>query len=213
MHKAAALLIALAIVSGCRKKTDAPTASGTASSGTGSAPGSAVEPAGSGSAPGSAAEPAGSGSSAAAGSGSADAPEASKPFPRFDDALKSGKGWITDEEAKAGIVELIAEDDLSGKTKGKFTTKRLCGDAAKKSAEAMGAAFVKRSKTDTHDPAICRDDEGGVVCFSAGVGEGDVGFEMSYMDGKLVGVKSYGMGVTVEKQEVEYKKLLGEKCK
>jgi hypothetical protein len=56
----------------------------------------------------------------------------------------------------------------------------MCGDAAKKSADLMGAAIVKRTKAADHDPSECKAEGETTSCFSPGVGEGDVAYVLEY---------------------------------
>jgi hypothetical protein len=213
------LVVALSLVAfaGCKKKenkAEPAVASGSA----------VVEPAGSaGSANGSgSAVAAGSDSGSNAGSaGAAPSDElASQPFPRFDDSLTGKSPWITDAEAKAGIVEMLVDEDLSGKTKGVQTVKRHCGAAAKKAAEQIGAAFVKRSKDATYEKPVCdfgKDTQDKMYCLSMGQGEGDVALIAEYTKTgetwALVGVQSVGVGIHTDKLDPTYDKLLAEKCK
>lgn len=221
MKHAALLIIALVTASGCKKKNekveDKPVV-GSGSSMTGSGSSADTGSAGAGSSmAGSGSSMAGAGSGSGSGSAAADT---LTQFARFDDPI-AGKGpWVTDAEAKAGIVELIAEDDLSGKTKGTFTTKRLCGDAAKKSVETLGAAFAKRAKDASYDPTQCVDHsevKDRKVCLSMGLGEGDVSYYLEYQKTgetwTLIGAQSVAVGVNTDNQDKVYTKLLGDKCK
>lgn len=214
------LVVALSVlaVSACKKK-ETKTAEPAVASGSAvvePAGSAVVEPAGSA---GSAGSADGSGSAGSAGSAASDEPT-SQPFPRFDDAL-AGKGpWITDAEAKAGIVEMVVDEDLSGKTKPVQTVKRQCGAAAKKAADGVGAAFVKRSKDATYEKPICdfaKDAKDKLSCLSMGQGEGDVALILEYAKTgeawALVGVQTIGIGINTDKLDATYAKLLGETCK
>lgn len=228
MKHAALLLIALTAV-GCKKKQSEGTStagsgstmvgSGSAAAGSGSAMAGSGSDSASGSAgSGSGSAMAGSGSGADTGSaGSGSAAPTQTGFARFDDALAGKTPWITADEAKAGIVEMIAVDDLSGKSKGTFLTERRCGAAAKKAAESMGAAFTGRAKDGNHDPAECKDEGEMKMCFAGGIAEGDVSYVMEYKKAgdnwQLVGVSTTAVGLITEKQDAVYKKLLAAKCK
>jgi hypothetical protein len=230
------LALVLVLVVGCKKKktTTEPTTSGsnTGSSMAGSSTGSGSATSGSatGSATGSGSAMAGSGSdSDSAGSASGYKMSKDQPVPvksakvgwaPVDDAIDGKSPWLSDANAKAGLVELIADDDLSGKTKGTFTTKRLCGDAAKKAAATAGEIIAKRSKDATYDQTECREsgmDPTVQMCLSGGLGEGDFSILLHYKKvgdtWTLIGIQNTGVGIDTEKQETEYQKLLGTKCK
>ena len=136
------------------------------------------------------------------------------PFPRFDDALAGKAPWITDDEAKAGLVEEIVPE------KGTPTAKRHCGAAAKTSAEAIGAAFVKVSKDPLHTIPECGmpgDTKETMTCLTMGKGEGvllSAEYKKIGETWTLVGMRSKALGgADDEKQDIEFGKLLGAKCK
>ena len=164
--------------------------------------------------------PAGSASAGSASAGSAStgtpAPERKGTgFAPFDDALAGTRPWIAADD-KAGIVELVAVDDLSGHTKGKFTVDQRCGADAAKIVEALGKRIAERAKSG-HEPPACKEDGGVTSCYQPGLAEGDVVLELEYGKSgdawRVIGAKTYGVGVTAEKEETKYAALLKEKCK
>jgi hypothetical protein len=158
--------------------------------------------------------------SASAGSASTGAP-APAPAPKgtgfapFDDALAGTKPWIAADD-KAGIVELVAVDDLSGRTKGQFAVDRRCGADAAKVVEALGKRIAERAKSG-HEPPACKEEGGITSCFQPGLAEGDVVLELEYGKSgdawRVIGAKTYGVGITAAKEETKYAALLKEKCK
>jgi len=230
MKNIALVLVLATLVVGCKKKKTAePTAASGSNSGSsmaGAAPGSGSAPAGSGSAAAGSGSSEGSGSAAGSGGYKMSKDEPTPPksdkvgFGPVDDAIAGKSPWLSDAAAKAGLVELIADDDLSGKTKGTFTTKRLCGDAAKKAAAKAGEIVAKRSKDANYDQTECREsgtDPNKQLCLSGGLAEGDFSILLDYRKvgdtWTIVGIQNTGVGIDTEKQEAEYQKLLGKKCK
>jgi len=144
--------------------------------------------------------------------------EATSGLARIDDAV-AGKGpWITDEEAKAGIVELLAEEDASGKTKG--TTKRLCGAAAKEAITKYADAVTKRSQDDNYDQTSClsiTENKDDIWCLAGARLPGDRSVMINYQKREdtwtLVGVRWTTPRGDTRKLEAEYEKLLATKCK
>lgn len=136
-------------------------------------------------------------------------------FASFDEALAGRKPWVAPED-KAGIVELIAVDDLSGQTKGKFTVERRCGAEATKVVETLGKRIAERAKSG-HEAPTCKEDGGVMTCAQPGIAEGDIRIELQY--GKIgeawrvIGARTYGVGVTVPKEDAKYAALLKETCK
>lgn len=172
----------------------------------GSAVGSATSGAGSAAA--------GSGSAAAgSAAGSATAEAKGTGFAPFDDAMAGTKPWTVDD--KAGIVELYANDDLSGRTKGRFTVERKCGADATRTVEAMGKLIAERRKD--RDAPQCKEEGGLMSCFQPGIAEGDVVLELEYAKAgdawRVIGAKTYGVGITAAKEEAKYAALLKEQCK
>jgi hypothetical protein len=203
-------LLALVLAAGCSNKkpeerklvgSAAPTPStpaGSAATGSSAAAGS-----------GAAGSAAGSG---ATGSGTAEAKGTG--FQLFDDAMSGTKPWVAADD-KAGLVELVAKEDLSGRTKGQFLVERRCGADAAKAVEAMGKQMAARVKD--HDPAQCKEEAGVMSCFQPGLAEGDVVLEIQYAKAgdawRPIGVKTYGVGMHADKEEAKYVALLKEKCK
>ena len=152
---------------------------------------------------------------AAAGDSESGAP--GQPFALFDTALAGGKPWL-DDAGKLGIVELEAIDDASGRSVGTFKVQRRCGADAVAAVGAIGRRIAERAKAGTHDPARCIGDaHDTMTCVQGGNGEGDVGLEIVYRAAKpgawrLVGVKTYAMGVTMDAQEAQFDKLAGGAC-
>lgn len=194
-------LLALVLAAGCdQSKPEERKLPGSAAPATTSPPAQ-----GGGSAAGSAAGPA---------AGSA-APQAKATgFAPFDDAITGKLPWTADE--KAGVVELIAVEDLSGHTKGKFTVERRCGADATRAVEALGKRIAERLKSD-RDPPQCKEEAGVTSCVQPGFAEGDVVLELEYGRSgdawRVIGVKTYGVGVQPAKEEARYAALLGEPCK
>jgi hypothetical protein len=152
--------------------------------------------------------------SGATGSGTAGSAKGTG-FAPFDDALAGTRPWIAVDD-KAGIVELVAVDDLSGRTKGQFAANRRCGADAAKAVEALGKRIAERAKSG-HEPPACKEDGGVTSCFQPGLAEGDVVLELEYGKSgdawRVIGAKTYGVGITAEKEETKYTALLKEKCK
>lgn len=172
-------------------------------------------PAGSGAGTtGSAAAGSGATGSGAAGGSGATAEAKGTGFQLFDDAMAGTKPWVAEGD-KAGIVELVANEDLSGRTKGQFRVERRCGADAAKAVEAMGKQMAARVKD--HDPAQCKENAGVMSCFQPGLAEGDVILEIQYAKTgdvwRPIGVKTYGVGMHADKEEAKYAALLKEKCK
>jgi hypothetical protein len=171
--------------------------------------------------PGSAAPTTTSAPAPTAGSGSA-APGPATPetkgtgFAPFDDALAGGKPWIAADD-KAGIVELHAVDDLSDRTKGKFSVERRCGADAARVVEALGAQIAERAKAGDRNPPQCKEEGGITSCIQPGRAEGDVVLELEYARTgdawRVIGAKTYGVGATATKEEARYAALLKEPCK
>jgi hypothetical protein len=149
--------------------------------------------------------------------------EGPRPFDNGDpplfgpyEASRSGKQpWLADA-GKRGVVELIAIDDASGRTKGTFKVTRRCGDAAVKAVDAIVAQMAKREKTG-YDRVNCIGEQGTRLCLQGGNGEGDNAFELVYKADAtgawtLVGVKTYAMGVTMDKEEAQLDKLAVGSC-
>ena len=133
-------------------------------------------------------------------------------FARVDDAAAGKAPWITDAEAKAGIVELIAD----GKT---ATIKRLCGEAAKQAMAKAGEILAKRMKDEALDQIVClqeNTDENQRMCLSKG-GEGELAVLPEYRQvggaWTLVGIRSVDIAANTKKEDAEYEKLLTAKCK
>ena len=181
----------------------------------GSAAPAPVTPAGS--AAGSAAAGSAAAGSAAAGSaaGSATAEAKGTGFAPFDEAMAGTRPWVAADD-KAGIVELYANDNLSGRTKGRFTVERKCGADAARTVEAMGKQIAARLK-DGRDAPQCKEDAGVTSCFQPGIAEGDVVLELEYAKTgdawRVIGAKTYGVGIKADKEEAKYAALLKEKCK
>ena len=134
-------------------------------------------------------------------------------FARVDDAAAGKAPWITDAEAKAGIVELVVDG------KGTATTKRLCGDAAKQAMAKVGEILAKRMKDESLDQIVClqeNTDENQRMCLSKG-GEGELAVLPEYRQvggtWTLVGVRSVDMTADTKKQDAAYEKLLTAQCK
>jgi hypothetical protein len=136
-------------------------------------------------------------------------------FAPFDDAFAGTRPWIAPDD-KAGIVELVAVDDLSGKTKGQFSVDRRCGADALKAVEAIGKRIADRRQSG-HEPPACKEDGGVTSCAQRGLAEGDVNLEIQYGKAadawRVIGVKTVAVGVTAAKEEAKYAALLKDKCK
>ena len=206
-------LLALVLATGCddkkpeERKLPGATPPITGSTGTGGATGSSAT----GSAGGTAGSAAGS-----AGGSAAPGPRATG-FAPFDEALAGTRPWVTADD-KAGVVELYAVDDLSGQTKGKFSVERRCGADAVQAVEAMGKLMPERMKTNpSREAPACKEEGATARCVQTGIAEGDVVLELEY--GKtgdawrVIGVKTYGVGMTFQKEADRYAALLKEKCK
>jgi hypothetical protein len=206
-------LLAL-VLAGCNDKRPEerklpPTQTGTPAGGTPA--GSATGTAGSG----------GTAGSATAGSagGSAGGPAAPGPkatgFAPFDEAIAGAKPWVPADD-KTGVVELVAVEDLSGRTKGKFSVERRCGADAAKAVEAVGKQMPERMKTN-HEAPACKEDGAIMRCSQPGLAEGDVVTEIEYAKTgeawRVIGVKTYGVGMTFQKEADRYAALLKEPCK
>jgi hypothetical protein len=209
------LVVALSLLVACKKKQaeDKPVPVEPGSAVAGSGLGSGAEPTGSNTGA------SGSGSQAGSNTGSAgsSAPVTKTGFAPFDDSFTGTRAWISAEESKVGVVELDAYEDLSGKTKGTSSVKRLCGAPATEAVAKIGAAIVTRSKDGHHDTPVCTTDGTSTSCVSPGVAEGDIAVLIEYQNvggnWNVIGIQSLGTGMVVPKLEAEYKKLLGEKCK
>jgi hypothetical protein len=158
----------------------------------------------------------GSAVGSATGSAAPSAPEPPPPsFAPFDDALAGKQPWVAPDD-KAGVIELNAVEDLSGRTKGKFSVERRCGADAAKVAEAVGKQLTERVKTN-HEAPVCKTEGDRTACFQRGLAEGDVDLEIEYARAgdkwRVIGVKTYGRGMTITKQEEQYAELLKDKCK
>lgn len=157
----------------------------------------------------------GSAAPAPAAAGSATAEAQGTGFAPFDNAITGTRPWVAADD-QAGLVELHAVDDLSDRTSGKFTVDRRCGADAARIAETMGKRIAERARSG-HDAPTCREEAGITSCYQPGLGEGDVGLELEY--GKtgdtwrVIGAKTYAMGVTMDQQEARYTALLKESCK
>jgi hypothetical protein len=204
-------LLVLVLAAGCsntkpEERKLQPTATPTPAAPAGSAAGSAA--AGS-------AEAAGS---AAAGSAEA-APTMAAPkgtgFAPFDDAMAGTKPWVAADD-KAGIVELYVHEDLSERTKGRFTVERKCGADASKIVEAMGKQMAERAKQ-KHEAPTCKESGGTASCAQPGLSEGDLVLELQYAKAgdawRVIGARTYGVGMKFDKYEAKYAELLKEKCK
>jgi hypothetical protein len=165
---------------------------------------------------------AGDGSSASGGptpgSPGGSAAPAPKPtgFAPFDEALAGTRPWVAADD-KAGVVELHAVDDLSGRTPGKFSVERRCGADAAKAVEAIGKQIPERLKTN-HAQPTCTSEGAITRCVQAGLAEGDVVLEIEYAktgdtSWRVNGVKTYGVGMIFQKETDRYTALLKEKCK
>ena len=136
-------------------------------------------------------------------------------FQPFDDALAGKQPWIAADDT-AGIVELHAIEDLSDRTKRKLTVERRCGADAARAVEAIGKQMAERAKSG-HAPPACKEDGGITRCSQPGRAEGDVVLALEY--GKrgdawrVIGAKTYGVGMKLEEQEGKYAALLEEACK
>jgi hypothetical protein len=167
-------------------------------------------------APAPAAGSAGSGGSAA--TPEAPAPPKGTGFAPFDEALAGTRPWIAIDD-KAGLVELHAVEDLSGRTKGKFSTDRRCGADAAKAVEAVGKQMAERTKEPPmgRGPIQCTEAGGVTRCVQPGVATGDVVLEVDYAKAgdawRVIGVKSYGVGVTMDKFDAKYADVLKQPCK
>jgi hypothetical protein len=138
------------------------------------------------------------------------------PFDPYE-VSRSGKQPYLSDAGKRGIVELVAVDDASGRTKGTFKVTRRCGAAAVTAVDAIVAQMDKREKAGSHDRTNCIGDKITMLCLQGGNGEGDNAYELVYKaDARgvwaLVGVKTYAMGVTMDKQEAELDKLAATSC-
>jgi len=208
-------LLVLVLAAGCNDKkpeerklpgaaapaNPAPTAPGTGSAGAGSAgSGSAATP--------------GAGGSAAGGS-AAVASDARTGFAPFDEALAGARPWIAPDD-KAGVVELSAVDDLSDRTKGRFSADLRCGADAAKAVETVARQIPERARSG-HEPPRCKEDAGVTSCRQPGLAEGDSHLEIQYGKSgdawRVIGVKTTGVGVTAAKEEAKYAELLKQKCK
>jgi hypothetical protein len=170
--------------------------------------------------PGPAPAPAANGPTAG-GSSSAKAPGANaKPtgFAPFDRATAGAAPWVDPGDA-GGVVELHAVDDLSGRTGGKFFVERRCGADAPKAIEAVGKRLDRRAGDASYDPVKCRPEGDIMACFQPGVSEDDAALVVEYVkatDGvtwRVRGVKTYAMGVTLDKYEAKYAALVKGACK
>ncbi len=137
-------------------------------------------------------------------------------FARYDDAIAGKAPWLTDSEAKAGFAELIAQGDPKH---GSFTTKRVCGDAAKKAADAFGAVLVTRSKDTRYEPTACREsgmDANKMGCLAMAIGDDDITYYLEYQKTgdtwKLTGVHATTIG-NGDSQQAAFDKLLRATCK
>jgi hypothetical protein len=155
--------------------------------------------------------------------GSAATPEVPAPpkgtgFAPFDDAIAGTRPWIAIDD-KAGIVELHAVEDLSGRTPGKFITERRCGADAAKVVEAIGKRIAERTKEPPmgRGPVQCKEEGGVTSCVQPGVAEGDANLEIEYAKAgdawRVIGVKTYAVGVTMDKLDAKYAELLKQPCK
>lgn len=167
--------------------------------------------------------PPATGSGSVGSAGSAATPEAAAPpkgtgFAPFDEALAGTRPWIAIDD-KAGVVELHAVEDLSGRTKGKFSTDRRCGADAAKAVEEVGKRIAERAKEPPmgRGPVQCKEEGGVTSCVQPGVAEGDVHLEVEYAKAgdawRVIGVKSYGVGVTMDKFDAKYAEVLKQPCK
>jgi hypothetical protein len=153
--------------------------------------------------------------SGATGSGAGTPTTKGTGFAPFDDAFAGTRPWIAPDD-KAGIVELVAVDDLSGKTKGQFSVDRRCGADALKAVEAIGKRIADRQKSG-HEPPACKEDGGVTSCSQRGLAEGDVNLEIQYGKAadawRVIGVKTVAVGITAAKEEAKYAALLKDRCK
>jgi hypothetical protein len=136
-------------------------------------------------------------------------------FAPFDDALAGARPWVAADD-KAGIVELFAVDDLSDQTKGKSSVDRRCGADAVKVVEALGKRMAERAKTG-HEAPACKEDGGITTCSQPGLDKGDVRLELQYARSgeawRVIGARTYGVGVAAAKEDARYAALLQDKCK
>jgi hypothetical protein len=164
---------------------------------------------------GSGAAGSGQAGSGQAGSGAGTPTPKGTGFAPFDDAFAGTGPWIAPDD-KAGLVELVAVDDLSGKTKGQFSVDRRCGADALKAVEAIGKRIAERQKSG-HEPPTCKEDGGVTSCSQRGLAEGDVNLELQYGKAgdawRVIGVRTVGVGITAAKEEAKYAALLKDKCK
>ncbi|HWO25600.1 MAG TPA: hypothetical protein VNO30_42965 [Kofleriaceae bacterium] len=208
-------LLALVLAAGCNDKRPEerklpPTQAGTPAGGT---------PAGGAPAGGTPTGTAGSGGTAGPAESPSAGPAAPGPkatgFLPFDEALAGTKPWVAEGD-KAGVVELVAVEDLSGQTKGRFSVERRCGADAVKAVEAVGKQMPERLKTN-HEAPTCKEDGGIMRCAQPGLAEGDVVVEIEYAKAaeawRVMGVKTYGVGMTITKEAERYAALLKEPCK
>jgi len=207
-----ALLIGfLAVVaSGCGKKKSGDGAA--PGSGSSAAMGSGSAVVGSAAATGSDSAQAGSAAGSGSDTGATDDGPAPATFAPFVDAMAGTKPWL-DDAGKAGVIELHAEDDLSGKTKGRFSVDQRCGAAAVKAVDAVAKQLAERSKPGSDwDPADCTEEPDEVACGIGGLGEGDVSYRVVYRKAggtwRLAGVETYAVGVTMDAQDAKFAELL-----
>lgn len=146
--------------------------------------------------------------------------EATSSFARVDDAVAGKSPWITDAEAAAGIVSLVSLPDSTGKTKGTISTKRLCGDEAKRAMATYGEEAAKRSKDPAQKQIFCAyHDAEHIQWICTAFAPDDDGFSLNFDYRKvgetwtLVGVDQSGKGSDTRKQREVYDKLLTTKCK
>lgn len=136
-------------------------------------------------------------------------------FARVDDAVSGKAPWITDAEAKAGIVVLVALP-----LENKISTKRLCGDEAKAAMTTYGDEVAKRSRDLAQKQVFCAYHDAEKIqwiCTAFAPDEDGYSVNLDYrqVDGAwvLVGVDQSGKTANTRKQRVDYDKLLATKCK
>lgn len=136
-------------------------------------------------------------------------------FARVDDAISGKAPWITDAEAAAGIVVLVALP-----AENKISTKRVCGAEAKAAMTTYGDEVAKRSRDLAQKQVFCTWMDAEKIqwmCTAFAPDEDGYSVNLDYrqVDGAwvLVGVDQSGKTADTRKQRVEYDKLLATKCK